>query len=429
MSAQLVVNEILFDPPSGDSGDANGDGTRSASADEFIEFVNNSNNPLDISGYKVYDATQFALLPGEDSPNHTVPANTIIPANGIYVLFGGGTPTGIPGDVVQASTSGNLNLNNTSDVMTMTDAVGNVVVSYDSDAVGLNMGADQSAMRSPNITGDFVLHISVNGEAFSPGVLVDEVTTPDTPLVINEVLFDPAADLIGDANGDGSRPDGLEDEFIEFINTSSDPLDISGYTISDASSVRHTFPSNTILGGNSVMVVFGGGTPTGDFGGASVQTASSGELNLTNNGDVITIRDSNDDVVLILDSSSIAVSISADESVTRDPEITGDFVLHSSVSSVLFSPGVAANGAVLSNNDFTSSDFSIYPNPLNNGILNIQSQISGTKNIILYDLTGRSVLKTQIDQDVLNLGSVKSGIYLLQISIDSRSYTSKLVID
>ena len=36
----LIINEVLYDPPSGIAGDANGDGTREAQEDEFIEFVN-----------------------------------------------------------------------------------------------------------------------------------------------------------------------------------------------------------------------------------------------------------------------------------------------------------------------------------------------------------------------------------------------------
>ena len=38
--SQLIINEVHADPASDLPGDANGDGTRSASVDEFIEFVN-----------------------------------------------------------------------------------------------------------------------------------------------------------------------------------------------------------------------------------------------------------------------------------------------------------------------------------------------------------------------------------------------------
>ena len=48
----LILNEVLYDPPSGNAGDANGDGIRDANNDEFIEIVNVSNQSIDISGYE-----------------------------------------------------------------------------------------------------------------------------------------------------------------------------------------------------------------------------------------------------------------------------------------------------------------------------------------------------------------------------------------
>ncbi len=39
--AGFIINEVLYDPPAGDhAGDANGDGSREANEDEFIEFYN-----------------------------------------------------------------------------------------------------------------------------------------------------------------------------------------------------------------------------------------------------------------------------------------------------------------------------------------------------------------------------------------------------
>lgn len=197
LSAQLIINEVLFDPPSGIDGDANGDGTRSASEDEFIEFINNSSVALDISGYKIYDTTNYNLLPGTDSPRHTVPANTIIPANGMYVLFGGGIPTGIPGDIAEASTTGNLNLSNAGDTITITDLSGMVILTFNSSDTGLDFGANQSVTRSPDITGNFVLHTTANATLlFSPGstngVAPPLILSPNTT---GSFIFDPQAPL------------------------------------------------------------------------------------------------------------------------------------------------------------------------------------------------------------------------------------------
>lgn len=83
MSAQLVLNEALFDPAPGLAGDANRDGIRADLDDEFVEFVNTSARSLDISGYQVFDITG-----GTEVLRHTVPEATIIPAGRIYVVFG-----------------------------------------------------------------------------------------------------------------------------------------------------------------------------------------------------------------------------------------------------------------------------------------------------------------------------------------------------
>ncbi len=83
----------------------------------------------------------------------------------------------------------------------------------------------------------------------------------------------------------------------------------------------------------------------------------------------------------------------------------------------------------LSSEDFSSAELSIYPNPVNKGIVNIKSQLTGTKTVILYDIMGRTVLNTKLNTDVLDVSSMKSGMYLLQVSVDGRSSTTKLIIE
>lgn len=167
---------------------------------------------------------------------------------------------------------------------------------------------------------------------------------PFLGFLINEVLYDPAGGIEGDANGDGTR-DPLEDEFIEFFNSGPE-LDLSGYTISDAAEVRHVFPQGTIVPTNGVIVVFGGGNPTGSFGGALVQTASGGQINLSNAGDFVTVQDTDSNVILTFDIGLL--SGNPDESYTRNPDLTGDFEQHAGVpeaNGALQSPGTKLTGA------------------------------------------------------------------------------------
>lgn len=166
---------------------------------------------------------------------------------------------------------------------------------------------------------------------------------PYLGFLINEVLYDPADGIAGDANKDGTR-DPLQDEFVELFN-SNPALNISGYTLSDATMVRHVFPAGTIVPQNGVVVVFGGGTPTGSFGGGLIQIATAGQLNLNNAGDVLTLKDAMGVTIATFDVTPL--SDNPNESYTRNPDLTGEFIQHSTVESAngaIYSPGTKVNG-------------------------------------------------------------------------------------
>ena len=173
---------------------------------------------------------------------------------------------------------------------------------------------------------------------------------PQPLIIINEVLYDPPSGNAGDANGDGTR-EAQEDEFIEFYNMGGQ-IDISGYTIFDAAQERHVFPSGTIIPANGGLVLFGGGNPTGSFGGAIIRTASGGLLNMNNAGDMVTIHDSNGNEILTFDIEPL--SNNPDEAYTRYPDLNqvpnenGDiFFQHAGIPEAdgrLFSPGTKLDG-------------------------------------------------------------------------------------
>ena len=169
-------------------------------------------------------------------------------------------------------------------------------------------------------------------------------------LIINEVLYDPPSGIEGDANGDGTR-EAQEDEFIEFVNLGG-TLDLSGYRVHDNAQERHVFPQGTIIPSGGVLVLFGGGNPTGTFGNAIVQTASAGILNMNNAGDFVTVYNSNGEVVLTFDVEPL--SNNPDESYTRYPDLNlepGDdgilFYQHAGIGEALgafYSPGTKIDG-------------------------------------------------------------------------------------
>lgn len=175
---------------------------------------------------------------------------------------------------------------------------------------------------------------------FSFSVLSEVV---EIDLIINEFQADPASDISGDANGDGTR-DSSQDEFVELVNPTEIAVDISGWTLSDSYGLRHTFPEHSVIPAGCAAVVFGGGEPTGDFGGALVQKASSGGVGLNNGGDSIILSNGAASLEIAYGSNA-----GSNQSLNLSPDISGEtYEKHSEISGTggeLFSPGTQSNGA------------------------------------------------------------------------------------
>jgi len=148
-------------------------------------------------------------------------------------------------------------------------------------------------------------------------------------VVINELLAAPASDV----NGDGFAHS-TQDEFIEIVNTTTGSLDISSWTISDLAGVRHVFPSGTVLGSQTAVIVFGGGSIVAPIPGL-LQTASSGTLSLNNSSEQVYLKDV---IGTVMDTIAYTSSIS-DVSWARWPDFTGSIVLHNTISLQPYSPG------------------------------------------------------------------------------------------
>lgn len=161
--------------------------------------------------------------------------------------------------------------------------------------------------------------------------------------VINEIHADPDTSA-GDANNDGT-PSFSQDEFVEIVNASGAAVDIAGWTLSDGFGVRHVFPGGTVIPDGCGVVVFGGGSPAGTFGGMVVETASSGALGLNNGGDTVTLNDGGADVA----TAGYGSEGGDNQSLTRDPDVTGAvFVKHISATGsggARFSPGTKIDGS------------------------------------------------------------------------------------
>ncbi|MFK7981261.1 MAG: lamin tail domain-containing protein [Saprospiraceae bacterium] len=182
-------------------------------------------------------------------------------------------------------------------------------------------------------------------------------TDLQTQIIINEIYADVAVGLIGDANGDGIR-NAKEDEFIELFNPDSLAIDLSGHQLMIDQAVKHEFAEGTLLPPKTFLVVFGGGTPNGLFGGSPVLLASSGNLGLSNNGTSILLQSN---AGLLLDSLTYQEN-DIDASLVRTPEFLGNFIPHTERPDAFglpYSPGTLTNSFPFNNGDTTLIHFTI----------------------------------------------------------------------
>jgi endonuclease/exonuclease/phosphatase family metal-dependent hydrolase len=149
---------------------------------------------------------------------------------------------------------------------------------------------------------------------------------------INEVLInEPGSDVNG--------------EFVELVNSSGSAVTLAGWTISDASGLRHTFASGTSLGAGQAVVVFGGaaGIPSGLTNAVG---ASTGSLNLSNSSETVTLKNSAGTTV---DTATFGSGLTGTDGVSanRSPDATSGatFVLHTSLGT-----GYSATPGKRSNN-------------------------------------------------------------------------------
>jgi hypothetical protein len=149
---------------------------------------------------------------------------------------------------------------------------------------------------------------------------------------INEIL----------ANEPGSSTSG---EFIELVNASSSDADLSGCTLSDATSVRHTFPPGTTLAAGKAIVVFASASAI-PGGLTNAVAASTGALSLNNTSDTATLASSSG---AALSSFSYTSSLAGTDGVSmnRSPDASAGaaFVLHTVLSPAGSSPGKRPSGS------------------------------------------------------------------------------------
>lgn len=161
-------------------------------APDWIELYNNSDSPADISGFKIYDGGGQTGA----KPKKEIPAGTIIPGHGFYVII-----------VDDASESG-FGLSSGGEEVWFENAAGNIV----DNVVFPSFEPTQSYGRVPDGSGAWQILNKI-----TKGTANDDA--PAAPVILINECY---------SRGTAENPD-----WIEIYNATTATVDISGYKIYD----------------------------------------------------------------------------------------------------------------------------------------------------------------------------------------------------
>jgi len=114
-----------------------------------------------------------------------------------------------------------------------------------------------------------------------------------------------------------------------------------------------------------------------------------------------------------------ATALGYDNVTTANPPVlTPQFIIRTS-----------ADIALLNTQNNEIAGLKVYPNPVSNGVLHIESDLNTERTISLFDVLGKQVLNTTTSNNTINIANLNSGVYILKITEGVKTATRKLVIN
>ena len=92
---------------------------------------------------------------------------------------------------------------------------------------------------------------------------------------------------------------------------------------------------------------------------------------------------------------------------------------------------MSLNGAITflqKKNSNSISGLTMYPNPLKGNTLFITSTANAEMNVKIYNVLGKEVLSTKVNNTSVDVSNLASGVYMVKITEEGKTATRKLVI-
>ena len=82
----------------------------------------------------------------------------------------------------------------------------------------------------------------------------------------------------------------------------------------------------------------------------------------------------------------------------------------------------------LSTNSYELSNFNLIPNPTNTGFVTIKSNQMGTVQAQVFDLLGKEVINTVVNNERMDVSNLNTGVYVVKLTQNKNTTTKKLII-
>ena len=122
------------------------------------------------------------------------------------------------------------------------------------------------------------------------------------------------------------------------------------------------------------------------------------------------------------DLASISKILIRQGSATDTPELQFDEIRVGTTWAEVTPPSTAG----LSDNNI--SGLTMYPNPLKGNTLFITSTANAEMNVKIYNVLGKEVLSTKVNNTSVDVSNLASGVYIVKVTEEGKTATRKLVI-
>ena len=187
-----------------------------------------------------------------------------------------------------------------------------------------------------------------------------------------------------------------------------------GVEVRTAAGATTTYGSNAYATGQTYFVVVGY-----TFGAAAADDTVSLWVNPTIGAaqPAATITDAH----IGTDLATISNFLLRQDSTTETPSMSADELR-------IGTTWAQVTGGTLGTNQNNIAGLKMYPNPVSNGILLIETSANAERTVTVFDVLGKQVLNTTTSDNAINVAGLHTGVYIVQITEEGKTASRKLVI-